>query len=776
MSRSHDRAESEGRKKDAGSDGARTQGRRNSGPGRSTGFWLAVGVTALTLGLRLAAALPITSSPMVMHPVLEDAAYHVRTLEVLRNEPPADGLPRGSLLYPRIASLAPGVLTEGSRALARAQSALEALTALFLFLWIRRRWGVWAGLAAGVLYALDPVGASFAARFSPVVPATLLFVASMWAWDTESSEGISAWPSTAVFTIATSLGFFLMPLPFALLVLLRIWAGISDWRKRDPGSRGMPWIRLFLAPGVVFLIAGLAMNRHGNLPGGGPVLGWGGGLAFSRAYDPATGGTQRGLTPPSWETRRVITERVWENLRREGTLYDLYRHYTSRGSRQAFSNPAATVGVILSKAAGTVGAFPIPDELSPSFLTRQQAPLFRYMDYSFALLLALAAAAFVSLRGQGTARVIGLGLLAVGVGSVLGTASAAARQPALPLLAAMAGIWLAGAGGIRRFRTRNAAVFPGVLALSILAGILSPASKLREPSEDLRLSALPFTQTLAWRQAVPLLESAVSSNPGNLEARVDLAIAYQMDALHSAAEEQLEAAHSADSTHARTLHELAKAKSARNQPIAAMSLYRELLRFRPNNAEFLNEYGRVLHSQGMMQEAEVAFSRALRLRPNLIAAQRSLQSIMAQKMQIEEALFPDELRSKADTEYLSVVPTIVQAMQEENWTLADSLLNWAEVERGEMAMTHWLRAGYHARRGDLDASIRELEICARIAPGRPAVVGQLTNLYFVTGRRNKVEPALRVAMEAAAGDSSRLAALEHLSRLAAARMAASTGN
>jgi len=786
MSRSSERLGHEGHGGKAGAGGSRKPKPVRRGSGNLPGFWLAVGVTALVLALRLAAALPITSSPMIMHPVLEDAAYQSRAFEIVTGARPADELPRGSILYPRIASLVPGLLSEGTRALARAQCAIEALTALLLFLWIRRRWGNWAGLAAGALYGLDPAGASFAARFSPVVPATFLFVAALWAWDLERDGIGHAWTGAAAFTAAATLGFFLMPLPFLFLLLLRIGLGIrpaskpgtslDEVRLPDPpagryGRTANRWVRLLLPAAVMLIAVSVTLARHTGLPGGGPVLGWGGGLSLSRGYDPATGGTQRALTPPSWETRGQIEERAWERLQSRGTPYDLYRFYASRGSAMVFGSPAATVGVLLSKAAATVGAFPVPDELSPSFLTRRHVPLFGYVDYSFAVILALAAAGFVARRRTGSARVILYGLLAVGAGSVLGTASAAVRQPAIPLLATLAGAWIAGAGASRRLSPGSAAALAGALVLSLVAGLLTPASRLRNQSEDLRLSALPWMETFAWSRAVPLLEEAVSRNAENLEARVDLALAYRNDARHTASEEQLEAAHAADSTHARTLHELAGLKASRNQPYQALSLYEELVRLRPDNAEYLNEYGRLLTLMGRMPEAEAVLSRALRLRPDLTRIQRNLQQVIARRMQVEEYLFPEELRLKDDPEYRQVVTGTAQAMQARDWTLADSLLTWAETERADMAMTHWLRAAYHAHLGEYDRAVRELEICNTIAPGRPAVVEQLVRFYLETGRVNRVEPTLQAAFEAAGEDSSRIQGLESVRQAVARSMA-----
>jgi len=182
--------------------------------------------------------------------------------------------------------------------------------------------------------------------------------------------------------------------------------------------------------------------------------------------------------------------------------------------------------------------------------------VFGYAAVSFAALFGLGLAGLVWRRRDPLTRLLSLGLTAVALACLIGPTSAASRQAALPLLAALGGAWLAGlrsgleepaedASRRSRLRTSLVALAAGIL-LSLGAGWISPTSALRDTSEDLRLTASSFLQTQSVRPAVPLLEAAVRTNPSNLEARVALAQAYQRDALLGAAEEQLRAAFAID--------------------------------------------------------------------------------------------------------------------------------------------------------------------------------------------------------------------------------------
>jgi len=508
-----------------------------------------------------------------------------------------------------------------------------------------------------------------------------------------------------------------------------------------------------------------------SFPGGGPALAWGQGVSAYQAFHPVSRGTSRFIHPPAWFTERELRAQAAEALHRQPEEYDLYRAYGGRGLRQTFGEPFTTAGILLAKAVVTIGAWPVPDALSPSFEASRHARPFAYLSWSFAVLLALGAAGFLARRGTGdrTAGTLLAGLVVVGAANLIGPASAAARQPALPLLAAFGGAWLAGHLPAQRgrggARSRGALLgFGAALAVSVLAALLSPVRVLRNPSEDLRLTAATFVQTQAWRQAVPLLEEAVRSDPANVEARLALASAYQADALPSAATQQLEAAYAADSTYAGVLFALARDRHEANRVEEALALLERLVSSHPNHPVYLRELAG-MHTQAQnYARAEPLLQQAVRLDPQDQVASEALQQIVSLRLRLESALFPEEARLQEDPEFNAAIPRVVDAMEAGRWAEADSILDWAERERPTMALTSWLRGGYLARRGDLRGAAAALERCQQIAPGRPAVVAQLAKLYAQTGRRERIEPLLRSSLVAVGADSMAARQLRELMR------------
>lgn len=718
-------------------------------PGKT---WMILAAIALAVALRLTAAIEFGRSPLLLHPVLEDLAYRSQVLQAREGEVFGRAIPRGSLLYPLLAGIVPGVTGGATRSLALAQCLCEIATIVLLALLVRRRWGATAAAAAAALYALDPLGAFFAARFTPVVPGTLAFVAAVCLWDRERSREFPSLPLGLGTGFVAALGFLLVPLPFLFLLGLRMRERIITARR--VGGRPAWWAAMLP---LIFVpaFAGVILARNARLPDGGPVLAWGIGPAIDRAFDPATGGTPRFLHPPAWISDDELGRRTWEEIGRPGTEIDIYRTTASRGLRRTVENPVSTIGVLLSKTAATLGAWPIPDALSPAFVAARTAKPFAGLAWTFAGLLALGAAGFLLLRGEPLRDTLAQGLLAVALASLLGVASAASRQAALPLLAALGGGWIAGAAGraTARFHRAPLLALGAALVVSVAASFLGPARALRNPSEDLRLLATAFEQTLSWRQAVPVLEEAVRRDPANPEAHLDLARAYLKDALPAAATEQLETAYRADSTHAGVAAALAARRFDSGQPGPALVIMRRLVGQHPQNAAFLRDYGIWLGQAGRMNEAEAALSRAVRLSPTDEDAVRSLQEVVTMRMSIENSLFPGELRIKQDAEYDAVLPRMVDAMEGGRWAQADSLISWAERAHGDLATTHWMRAGYRARRGETAAAIAALERCQRIAPGRPAVVAQLTRLYMEARQPARVQALFRESLAAAGADS-----------------------
>ncbi len=728
--------------------------RRRSSKG--PGGWAALFAIALVVvALRLAAALPMSGNPVLLHPVLEDAAYQARALEIRDGVDGEQALPRGSGLYPFLAALAPGITQGGTRSLAVVQAVLEGMTAFLLAFWIRKRWGFRAAAAGAILYGLDPMGAFFAARFSPVVPGTLAMVGALILLDRNREEPATA--DSALFGAVATVGFLLLPLPFLFLIGIRGYRLLTHARGAAARRR---WAGALIPVAMLAVIAGMILVHHTTLRDGGPVLGWGGGPALDRAFNPASGGTPRALKPPSWAPEPDLQTEAWEALGREGNHYDLFRFYTLRGLRRGIESPVGTIGVLLTKAAAEIGAWPVPDDLSASFVAARSARVFGYLSFSFAVLLGLGAAGFVLLRGDRARESVTAALVAVGLASLAGMASAASRQAALPLLAALGGVWIAGAGAhaSARFRPRVLGILAGTVVLSVVVGLIAPTGALRNPSEDLRLLAGAFEQNS--RQSVPILEEAVRANGRNLDARVALAQAYQKDGLLSAASEQLDAAFRADSTHTGTLFSLSALAQARGDKEGALDRMSRLVALRPMNPLYLNQLGMLYVSNGRMPEAQTLFTRALRLKPDYTIAQQNLQLIEGYRQNLEEMLLPPEMRLADNDSTQVLFSEIGSALEVENWKTADSLLAIAERTRPGMVQPHWLRAGYLARRGQIAPAIAELGICARLAPGRPMIVQQLAALLQQAGRDREIEPLVVSSLQAAAGDSVRIRAFE----------------
>lgn len=749
-------------------DARRPQRRRSKSAGTT---WpvalllLAVAVTAV----RFIVAGALLEAPVLLQPVLEDGQY-LSQLHLSNDRFAEPRLPQSSFAYAQLLRMFAGLTAGGFQAVALVQSCLEGLTALLLMLWMARRWGTLAGALAGILYAIDPLGGFFAARLQPLTWCGPLFIGALWTIDARTSW--RSGPGAALlFGTLVGLGAILRPLPFLLLAGL---AANAELRRR----RSVSWAVLAVVPALV--LTGLTLARNTQLRDGGPTWGWGTGVAVSQAFDPATGGTPRGLRPPSWQTVDQLSGSVWEQRGGEGTLYDVHRFYLSRGLTQIVERPVATIGTLLTKAAATVGAWPVPDELSPSFLFHRHVPWARYGDFSFALLLGCGLAGGVALhrarrtpsspttadpgtRGPTAIGTLEIGLLAVAAACLLGPTSAAARQLALPLLAGLGGVWIAGLLG-----RANAAAFPGNrpaplslgvaalgISLSVVAGLVSPTAALRNPAEEYRLSAFVYARQQKNSNSIALLEQARSADPQNQEVRVSLSRAYQQDGLISAANAELEQSLAIDATHRATLVAIAGLEQVRGNLDTAIDYMQQLIQVSPRNPLYLNELGQMLMQQMKVPEARALFVQALTIKPDYLVAQRNLETVETYLRNMENRIFPPEMTLPADHPVNRLVPVVVQLMTEENWAAADSLILEAETALPNHVLPHWLRAAYHMRRGDEARAEQELVICNRLAPGRPAIVELLVALYGRVGRPEDARKIIEESVAAAAGDPER---------------------
>ncbi|MCA9726362.1 MAG: tetratricopeptide repeat protein [Candidatus Eisenbacteria bacterium] len=747
----------------AKSDGNKTGPRKRSAARRSAGvpFSLIV-IGLLILGSRLAIVHALSGSPVFVQPTLTDAGYQQQMVRMHTPIGANVDLPRGSLLYPRLGSLVPGAGSGDPGRLRYLQGLLDALSGLLIALFIHRRVGAIAGIATGVLYLLDPLGGFFAARLLPTTFATLVLAASLFSIERARDRVGPLW-QVALLGLLLGIGFLFEPLLFTLLAIVTGWQLARDTARSRSSTLGR--LGTMAAPLLAALV--LTLVHNAGLRAGGPAISWGSGYTAYQAVLPETGGTPRYLEPPSWESESATRSRVWEALGREGTTYDVYRFYATRAFQQVLEHPVALIGVLLTKAAATIGSWPVPDALSPAFLFARQVPFARHGSFSFAILAGLAAAGWWMAQRvkHGTDEPpawlgpLQTGLVAVGLTCLLGTTSAASRQPALPLLAGLGGVWIGAAIDASRRRAALAGSTVGVLVgaalISIVAGLLAPTSKLRNPSEDLRLIATNFVMSSNWRQAIPTLEASVRADSLNLESRTMLARAYQNDGLVGAAEEQLELAHAADSTHVGSLLQLSALAMTQGDPARAVALMNAVVTQHPNNPLFLNELGQLLLRTGNVAGAQTLFTRALEIKPDYRVASDNLQVVESMLQHAEQQIYPSEMRLPPDDPIGLTVPQIVSAMDRADWAQADSLITLAEEQRGDIVLPHWLRAAYYARQGQLTPAIQSLETCQKLAPCRPAIVDLLASLLLQSGQK---ERGLRLVQDCArdvAGDPAR---------------------
>ncbi len=735
-----------------------------------------VGIGALVvIALRVFLALALQSdAPQITPPVLEDATYfaEVQSESAIGRGP--DLLPRGSAFYPRISASIPGVASGEFGTLGIVQSVLDGLAVLILGAWASRRWGTAAALVGMAIYALDPLGAFFAARLTPLSWTLPLFALALVFWNGPVGSLRAGPGGAAIFGLFCALGFAFSPLLFTVVAFLGFYergangpddgfegatseAGGTETGSKSgasgtsaPSGASAPsaasagrWVGAALTLVPLVAAAALIILSNSGKAQGGPTLSWGSGLSVYQSTNPATGGTARQLEAPSWGSDLSVQTDVWESLAREGTRYDVYTYYFSRGLQRIVEKPVETIGVILVKAAATLGATPLPDNgPSPVFAFDRGPSFLVYGNWSFALLLGLGLAGLFAASPSPERHRLRWGLIAVAAACLLGPTSAAARQPGLLVLAILAGSALAQPKSL--LRPLPLGLLVAGLAGSVLLAQVSPTSSLTNPSEDLRLEATLSSREGDARGAVRNLEEAVRADAENLEARASLARLYQGEGSIERATQELETAYAADSTHAATLLALSNLEQAKGNADRALRMMSRLVNSRPNNPLYLNELGRMLLQSGRWDISKNFFIRALEIKPDYSVAQQNLALATDIEMRTERNIYPSDMRIASDDPVKDLFGEAMNAMLSEDFATADSLLAEAERAKPDNVVPLWMRAGYYDRVGDTEGAIRTLRRCNELAPCRPAVVEQLASQLLRVGRRDE---AIRVLDE-----------------------------
>ncbi|MEZ4650546.1 MAG: tetratricopeptide repeat protein [Candidatus Eisenbacteria bacterium] len=197
---------------------------------------------------------------------------------------------------------------------------------------------------------------------------------------------------------------------------------------------------------------------------------------------------------------------------------------------------------------------------------------------------------------------------------------------------------------------------------------------------------------------------------------------------------EFRAAFEADSTNATALLGLASAEQEQQNAGRALDLMTRLVNQHPNNPLYLNEAARMFIQSGRWDIAKPLLLRALEIKPDYRTAQTNLEAVTQAELETERSLIPDEMRLPSDDPLNTTLAQIGRALQQGDAAMADSLITQIEQARPDHVLPHWMRAAWLARTGDLAGAMGALETCNRLAPCRPAIAGQLAQLYLQTGR------------------------------------------
>lgn len=502
-------------------------------------------------------------------------------------------------------------LFQGSLAAVRvAQSFLGAGTCLLAALVGARAFGRPAGLAAGLVLALQ--GPLIYTEVSLLAEGLLLFLlagalAVFWLVRPPLARGIGA---------GILLGLAILVRPTALVVL-PVLAGALWLESR--AERRAALLQGALLTAACLLVVGPVVWRISRANGVFvPVQGYGG-LNFYIGNSPAGEGLPGKRLGRGWEM--LNTEAARAGLRSPA---EQDRYYLRKTLAEIADRPGDFLGLLASKALWLVQAEEVRDTHSYAFF-RSRSWLLRLLP-GFGLLLALAAAGVISAVRRGTPQPVLLGwLLVFAATAVLLVVGSRYRLPLVPVLAVYAGLGAASLfEAARARRLRDLAVL-GVAALAVWG-----VSHLRrhEPThnfaEELAMSGASLEKQEDWAGALATYEQSLASDPGYVPALEGIGRTRIKQNDYRGAEEVLRRALQIEPDSQRAHHYLGVVLLQTGRPDEAVRELRASLALAPNDLPTLEALAPLLLARGEVDAAADAYARLAAIKPNDAATQLAL--------------------------------------------------------------------------------------------------------------------------------------------------------
>jgi Flp pilus assembly protein TadD len=156
-------------------------------------------------------------------------------------------------------------------------------------------------------------------------------------------------------------------------------------------------------------------------------------------------------------------------------------------------------------------------------------------------------------------------------------------------------------------------------------GCAARAAETPTPRDNLRLAlARTYVRNRAFGAALPLLQQAVTEQPGDAELRTLYGVILRERGMYAQAEAQLRAALAADAAFAAAHAALGIVYDLEGRPADAEREHRRAVTLAPQQAAYWNDLGFSLLVAGRVDEAISALERTVALDPGLIVAHNNL--------------------------------------------------------------------------------------------------------------------------------------------------------
>lgn len=499
-------------------------------------------------------------------------------------------------------------LFQGSLAAVRgAQAFLGAGTCLLAALVGSRVFGRRAGLAAGLILALQ--GPLIYTEVSLLGEGLLLFLLT----GALAVFFLVRPPLVRAGGAGLLLGLAALVRPTAL-VLLPVLAAALWLEKR--AERRIALIQGGLLVAACLLVVGPVVWQISRANGTFvPVQGHGG-LNFYIGNSPAGEGLPGKRLGRGWEM--LVTEAARAG---HASAADQDRYYLRKTLGEIAERPAAFLGLLAGKALWLVQAEEVRDTHSYAFF-QDRSWLLRLLP-GFGLLLALAAAGLVAAVRRGTPRPVLLAwLILFAATAVFLVVGSRYRLPLVPVLAVYAGLGVVSLIEAARARQRRDLVVLGAVALAVWG--LSHIRR-HEPThnfaEEWTMTGSSLEKQEDWAGALAAYEQALAADAGYVTALEGIGRTRIKQNDFRGAEEVLRNALRIEPDAQRAHHYLGVVLAQTGRPDEAVRELRASLALAPNDLPTLEALAPLLLAGGEVDAAADAYARLLAINPNNAAAQ-----------------------------------------------------------------------------------------------------------------------------------------------------------